>query len=117
MAEHNHSGRLAAAARDAEQQAHAEPRDLFLIQNLDRNAALDRQRLRAPRELARRQRIARLIGELARKIAALAQQPAARHRLAGSSKLVVGRAAHGDRPGGGPGRRRIVGLVTARVEL
>ena len=77
--EDHQARRLAAAARDAEQQAHAELLDLLLVEDLDRDAAAARDR-RAARvgELARRQRVARLVGELAREVAALAEQAAAR---------------------------------------
>ena len=78
VAEHHQARRLAAAARDAEQQAHAELLDLRLVENLDVDAGVARERAPRARELARRQRVARLVGQLARQVAALAEDAAAR---------------------------------------
>ena len=35
VAQHQHPGRLGAAARDSKQESHAEPRDLFFVEDLD----------------------------------------------------------------------------------
>ena len=47
---------------------------------LDLDAALRGNRRSAPRKFARRQCVARLVGELAREVAALTEDPSARHR-------------------------------------
>ena len=62
----------------------------------------------APGEFARRQRVARLVGELARKIAALAEHASARHAggrgvedvqsASGTTTVQVGGAAGGGSP-------------------
>ena len=78
VAEHHQPRRLAAAARDAEQQAHAERFDLASRRGPRPTTppSVASAAARA-RELARRQRVARLVGELARQVAALAEQASA----------------------------------------
>ena len=74
-------------------------------------------RRRAPRELARRQRVARLVRELARQVAALAEDPAARHRRVDDRLDARRRVDGGDGPRRRRRRRRVVRLVAAAVEL
>ena len=119
VAEGNQARRLAAAARDAEQQAHAERFDLPLVENLDRRAAGRCDGGGPRRELARRQRIARLVGELAREVAALAEQPAALERRLDARRafrrcVVERRQRQSSIPAG---RRLVGGLVDARAEF
>ena len=54
--------------------------DLRLVEDLDLDAGVAGERRRALGELPRRQRVARLVGQLAREVAALAEHAAARHR-------------------------------------
>jgi hypothetical protein len=115
--EDDQARRFGAAARHAEQQAHAELFDLRFVEDLDAHACAARNRGGALRELARRQRVPRLVGELPREIAALAENaPARRSRRRGTDRAIVG-IRQDDRPGRRRRRRRIAGLVAAAVEL
>ena len=63
-----------ASTGDAQQQTHPELGDALLVQHLDTDARVRGHSGRGPAsELPRRQRIARLVGQLARQIAALAR--------------------------------------------
>ena len=90
--------RLAAAARDAEQQAHAELGDLRLVEDFDFDAAVAGEPRGACGEFARRQRVARLVGQLARQVAALAKDAPALH--SGIDTTRIGAALDRNRPRG-----------------
>ena len=79
--------RLAAAARHAEQQPHAEPLDLLLVEHLDADAGVPRDRRGALREDPRRQHVGRLVGEAAREVAGLAEDAAALDRALERARL------------------------------
>ena len=77
MTKHHQPRRLAAAARDPEEQTHPELRDAILVEDLDLDAAVGGHRRGTPRKLAGRQRVAGLVGELACQVAAFGEQPPA----------------------------------------
>ena len=73
-------GGSALPARDAQQEAHAEPRDLVLVEDLDGEPRVPGDRRGALREDRRREDVARLVAELARDVGGLAEDAAALHR-------------------------------------
>ena len=81
VAEHDHARRLAAAARDAEEQAHAKRCDALLVQHLDRQRRALGGGARALGEDRRRQQVRRLVAEIAREVGARAEDCAAFDRL------------------------------------
>ena len=80
MAQHEHTGRLGAATGDAEQQAHAEPRNLLFVEDLDVKTRLAADGGAALGEHRWRQHIRRFVAQLARQVARFAEHPAAFHR-------------------------------------
>ncbi len=80
MAQHEHARRLGAAAGDAEQQAHPEPRNLFLVQDFDVKPRLAADGRATFGEHGRRQNVCRLVAQVAREVARFAEHPAALHR-------------------------------------
>ena len=117
VAEHHHARRLGAAARHAEQQPHAQLLDLRLVEDLGLDADLARQRRGAPRELTRRQHVAGLVRELAREVAAFAEDASALDRQLRHRRRAVDIVERDDGPGRHRRGRRIVGLVAAAIEL
>ena len=105
--------RLAAAAGHSEQQAQSKLADFRFVEDLDAHAGLARNRRGAPGKFARRQRVARFVGELAREVAAVAQDPSA---VDCDGDSVVRRALDDESPGRNRGRR-LTGLVDARIEF
>src|SRR5437867_3810711 len=120
MAEYHQSWRLAASARDAEQETHVERGNLVLVENLDRRAAFPGNRRRPIRKLARRQRIAGLVRELTCQIGALTEQPAARDSTLATRHTFRRRIDEIRRDDDQPGRwteSRFTRLVRRAVEL
>src|SRR5439155_8962464 len=101
----------------SEQQSHAELGNPVLVEHLDPDARLARDGGGPRREFTRRQRVPRLVRQLAREIAAFPQDPALRYGCGGGllgSVLAVGKGDHEWRRGGG---RWIGCLVAAAREF
>jgi hypothetical protein len=107
---HHQPRRFGAAAGDAEQHPHAELLELLLVEDLERHARSGDDRLRSPRELARCERVSGFVGHVARKVAALGQQPAP-----SDSRGTLGRADN--RPRRRLSWRNVARLVAPGVEL
>ena len=84
VARDQHPRRLVAAARDAEEQPHPELLHPPLVQHLHRDAGQRQHRLSPADELARRQAIARLVDEHARRVHRIPDAHAAFDRSRGA---------------------------------
>ena len=89
---HEHARRLGAAARDAEQQAHLQARDLVFVEDLDVKPGVARDGGAALGEDRRRQHVRRLVAEVAREVAATRRGPgrARRRPASAASSLLAG---------------------------
>ena len=76
VAHDDHARRLGAAARDTEQQAHAELRDLALVEDVDRDSGGSQIRRRA-RQNRRREHVRRLVAQFARDVRRFTKNAAA----------------------------------------
>ena len=117
VTKHQQARRLAAAARHTQEQAHPQLRDAILVEDLDLDAAVGCQRCGTPREFPGRERVARLVRELASQIAALGEQAAPVDRCPRTAHDVRRLLGHDDGPRGGSRRRGVPRLVHAGVEL
>jgi hypothetical protein len=113
------SRRLAAAARNAQQQPHAQLLDLQFVENLNFDTRVPRDGRRPLRELAGGQRVTRLVRELASEVARFTENPSAGDRISGPLHDVA--ATFDDDCPGRRRRRRLIAvqrrLVGAAVEL
>src|SRR5213594_3760587 len=98
MPEDDEPWRLIASSRDPEEQSHPEIGNPCFVEHVDLDADLRRDGRDAAGELARRQRIARLVRQAARQIAGFTEEAAAGDRRTGVGGWAARHVSASDHP-------------------